>query len=282
MKRCVISIAIVGCSLATDSGLAQTPQPQQPVREARVIDVRQAVLANVEARTTTGRPYSAEAVTETTQTLFDGNRIERSTTVRIYRDSQGRTRREQLTGGTVRSISISDPVGQVSYSLDPEKKTARRSGVAVVAAGGAGFGGRGRGGADAGATTVTSGTSVRVLAPQGPVIAGMTPTPASSNVKKEELPPQNIEGLMARGERTTTVIPAGSIGNVNDIKIVSEQWFSDDLQVLVMTKHSDPRSGETIYRLRNIVRAEPDASLFVVPPDYTIVTGGGGRDRGGQ
>jgi len=37
-----------------------------------------------------------------------------------------------------------------------------------------------------------------------------------------------------------------------------------------MTRHSDPRSGETIYRLANIVRAEPDRSLFVVPPDYTV------------
>ena len=282
MKRYVISAAIVACSLTADAALAQTPQPQAPaVREERIIDMRQAVLANVETRTTLGRPYSAEAVTETTQTLADGNRIERSTTVRIYRDGQGRTRREQLTGATVRSVTISDPVGQVSYTLDPDKKTARRSG-AVVAGGGGGFGARGRVGAEAGATTLPGGSGGRVILPQqAPVIASGTSS-TTQNVKKEELPAQNIEGVTARGERTTTIIPAGSIGNVSEIKIVSEQWFSDDLQVLVMTKHSDPRSGETIYRLRNIVRAEPDASLFVLPADYTVVTGGGGRGRGGQ
>jgi len=51
---------------------------------------------------------------------------------------------------------------------------------------------------------------------------------------------------------------------------VSEQWMSNDLKVLVLTRHSDPRSGETIYKLQSIVRAEPDRSLFMVPPDYTI------------
>ena len=75
---------------------------------------------------------------------------------------------------------------------------------------------------------------------------------------------------MATGTRTTTVIPAGQIGNAQEIRIVSEQWFSEDLQVLVMTRHADPRSGENAYRLRNIVRAEPDPSLFTVPSDYTI------------
>lgn len=37
-----------------------------------------------------------------------------------------------------------------------------------------------------------------------------------------------------------------------------------------MTKHSDPRVGEIIYRLASIVRAEPDPALFTVPGDYTV------------
>src|SRR5579872_7151274 len=40
-------------------------------------------------------PYSAQAVTETTQRLVDGNRIARKTTASLYRDSEGRTRREE-------------------------------------------------------------------------------------------------------------------------------------------------------------------------------------------
>ena len=42
-----------------------------------------------------GAPYSAQAVTESTQTLGDGNRIVRKSTATVYRDSEGRTRREQ-------------------------------------------------------------------------------------------------------------------------------------------------------------------------------------------
>ncbi|MCA1563549.1 MAG: hypothetical protein LC804_25950 [Acidobacteria bacterium] len=87
---------------------------------------------------------------------------------------------------------------------------------------------------------------------------------------REELGQQMIEGLMATGTRTTRVIAAGAIGNDQPVRIVSEQWFSPDLEVLVLIRHSDPRSGETTYRLSNIVRAEPERSLFEVPADYTV------------
>jgi hypothetical protein len=43
--------------------------------------------------------------------------------------------------------------------------------------------------------------------------------------------------------------------------------------VVVMTKHSDPRFGESSYRLTNINRSEPAKSLFEVPADYTIKEG---------
>ena len=93
-------------------------------------------------------------------------------------------------------------------------------------------------------------------------------------VVTESLGEQNIEGVTATGSRTTTTIPAGAIGNLQAIKVVMEQWVAPDLHVLVMTKHSDPRSGETTYRLQSIVRAEPDRSLFTVPADYTLKESG--------
>ena len=91
---------------------------------------------------------------------------------------------------------------------------------------------------------------------------------------REDLGRQTIEGVSATGTRTTWTIPAGAIGNLQPIKIVSEQWLSPDLQVLVLTRHSDPRTGENTYRLQNIVRAEPDRSLFTVPADYTLKESG--------
>ena len=45
------------------------------------------------------------------------------------------------------------------------------------------------------------------------------------------------------------------------------------MQLVVMTRFSDPRMGETTYKLTNINRTEPAKSLFEVPADYTIKSG---------
>ena len=91
------------------------------------------------------------------------------------------------------------------------------------------------------------------------------------NTKKESLGKQTIEGVEAEGTRITTTIPAGEIGNELPIEIVSESWFSSELHTVVLTRHSDPRFGESTYRLTNINRSEPARSLFEVPSDYTVV-----------
>ncbi len=87
---------------------------------------------------------------------------------------------------------------------------------------------------------------------------------------KESLGKKAIEGVECEGTRTTVTIAAGSIGNDRPIDIVSESWYSPELQVVVSSRHSDPRFGETSYRLANISRAEPDKSLFVPPADYKV------------
>jgi hypothetical protein len=88
--------------------------------------------------------------------------------------------------------------------------------------------------------------------------------------KKEQLGEQNIEGVRAQGTRETRTIPAGRIGNERPIEIVSETWYSPDLQMVVQSRHSDPRAGETVYRLTNVLLTEPDASLFQLPPGVTV------------
>jgi len=37
-----------------------------------------------------------------------------------------------------------------------------------------------------------------------------------------------------------------------------------------MEKHSDPRTGDTLFHLTDIKRADPDPSLFQVPKDYNV------------
>jgi hypothetical protein len=93
------------------------------------------------------------------------------------------------------------------------------------------------------------------------------------NARTESLGKQNIGGVEAEGTRSTVTIPTGEIGNERPIEIVSERWYSPELQTAVMTRHSDPRTGETVYRLTNISRTEPARSLFEVPADYTVKEG---------
>ena len=207
----------------------------------------------VSGPTVKGAPYSAEAVNETIQTLADGNRIVQRTSAMQYRDAEGRERREETSAMGV--IFISDPVAGTRYTLHPDSQTAERSplpsefelgrssGVAAIAA-------------------------VKQLAAEGGV---------SGNRKTEQLGSMFIEGVQAQGTRTTRTIPAGQIGNDRPITIVDESWYSHDPQMTVMTKHSDPRTGETNFALKNINRSNPPPTLFEVPPNYAVTAGGGGR-----
>ena len=228
---------------------------------------------SVIGRITRGAPYSADTVTESAQVLADGNRIVRRSATHVWRDSGGRTRTEETNAQGVQSVMITDPTSGETWVLDPQARTAFRSGVFVYGAKGGVVGGMTAVGptpppplpppppppASAGAVGVTGGLW---KAEEGVKVEGQ--------VTREDLGQQKIEGLNVTGTRTTTVIPAGAIGNEQPIKVVSEQWYSPELQLLVLTKFSDPRSGETTFRVTNVSRSEPDRSLFTVPPDYTI------------
>jgi hypothetical protein len=92
-------------------------------------------------------------------------------------------------------------------------------------------------------------------------------------VTRESLGTQVISGVTAQGTRTTRTIPAGQMGNQAPIVITMEHWYSPELQTDVMRKETNPQFGETTFQLTNIVRAEPPASLFQVPSNYSIKTG---------
>lgn len=240
-----------------------------------------------------GAPYSAQAVTESVQTLADGNRIVRKTTAQVYRDSEGRTRRDQ-TLGTIgpyaaagdppQTYFINDPVLGVTYILDPKAKVAHKMArielrekigqgapdKAIIERGLSG-------GAAAGASkgeTHTFTFSTAPLPPDGPGASDVHfYAYKMADSKTEKLAPQTIEGVQAEGTRVTETIPAGEIGNEQPIQIVNETWYSPELQVMVMTRHSDPRFGETTYKLTNVVRGDPSPTLFQVPTDYTVKEG---------
>ena len=202
----------------------------------------------------TGAPFSAVAVTQSSHALSDGTKINTTNKVTLYRDSQGRFRKEggMLPVGDVADapsrsfIVINDPVASKGYMLNPDKKIAH----------------------------VTTMKNHGHKGPKGDKGADGAPDfegfKGNANVTKESLGTQTINGISAQGTRFTRVIPAGEIGNDKPITITREVWYSPDLQMVVQSKHSDPRFGDTSYSLTNIQRTEPAANLFTVPSDYTI------------
>jgi hypothetical protein len=212
-----------------------------------------------------GAPYSATAITESVQTLSNGARITHKTTASIYRDGEGRTRREMTldrigpfatADEPTQLIFINDPVAGVHYMLDQRSHTARKM-----------------------AAPSEDRPRRRPPAERSPDRA---PEKAHSEAKTESLGKQVIEGVEAEGVRSVITIPEGKIGNDRPIEIVSERWDSPELQTVVLSKHNDPRFGETVYRLTGINRAEPAQTLFEVPADYKVEEGRPGGFFGGR
>jgi hypothetical protein len=260
-----------------------------------------------------GAPYSGEEVTQSDQVLGDGTHIHNQTSVKVYRDSEGRVRRESSE-----SIRIMDPVTGTSYVLDPKTITARKmtfffsstnaDGTVLTRTGG------GRGGVLSGTVadttiTVTAGAvdaaaraeklaaekmttdalkfaaeSAANLTLTKKQLVGIADGEFASIVsdndvtvkalgKKESLGTQILEGVPSEGTRTTSTIEVGAIGNDRALSIVAERWYSPDLKTVMMTSHSDPRSGTETFRLTNVLRTEPSASLFALPAEYKLVEG---------
>ena len=194
-------------------------------------------------RLVTGAPYSALGTSETITRLPDGNRIVRQNSVRMWRDSDGRTRAEyslsSIGGPLPLEVNstvtvIDDPATRTRYMLQSTDKVA----VAVP------------------------------ISPCRDPNNTVSPAPTQS-LRPLNLGEREVEGEKAVGSRIVSTIPAGAIGNDQPITMSAEQWYGQDLKVVVEATYVDPRTGETRYKLRDIKRQEPDATLFKVPTDYS-------------
>lgn len=280
---------IVVCAVTFGAAAwAQGPEPQ-PQRQRREMVVTHsggpgpgagmfiAAENSAFAPTVKGAPFSADTYTEFRQVLGDGNVIERKNRGASYRDGEGRTRTENTVGagmigaaGESRElIMIRDSVANIQWILNPESKQATKLEIQKPA-------------------TImherSANPDVLFEAPAPPPIphaAGMVgPGPVvqmyrfrSDQAKQEKLGTQNINGVEAEGTRTTMTIPAGEVGNVQPIVMTTERWYSPQLQMVVRTKHSDPRTGEHTFEMTNIRLGEPAATLFQVPAGYQIEEG---------
>ena len=252
MRAMIVGLVMVGTAFAQEP--AQYADARQQKLDAEKVATQTMTFISGQmmgGKTIKAAPYSAEAVTESTQTLADGNKIVNKSSTMMYRDSEGRERREESIGNLgglganatpnatpIKAVFISDPVAKVTYSLDPQAKTARKSSsvpLTVTSVYGSGI-------------VTTSGAMATAMRDERMInqtfVAGRAGGPGPQAVgysyrfesdsgdatkpapNTEQLGTKMIEGVSAEGTRTTTTIPAGKIGNERDINIVSERWFS--------------------------------------------------------
>ena len=237
-----------------------------------------------------GKPYSADTSTETVQTLPDGNRIVHRTVSKFYRDTDGRTRREETFGNVDPEhptphevkVFIDDPVTGTAFVLDPGSKTAdkmQRSRKLLDE----------RSADDDGTRMMIKSLNDTEAAEQGapkrilfnvrddrssnPDALSFVISDENREITKEDLGTRNIEGVDCNGTRRTSTIPAGAIGNEKPIAIVTETWFAPAIGAVVESTSDDPRFGKTTYKLANVQLSEPARTLFEPPATFKINTG---------
>ena len=230
-------------------------------------------LPRYSAPVVAGAPYSAEQVFEFTQTLADGTRIvEEATSLRMYRDSAGRTRIERpfmrRSGAgleALKLVEIQDPVAGLFYILDTVNRVAHRSALAPPPPGATvpptGFTG----------AFITGGfgpsSPPRMAGGPGP----MGRTEAQPEMSVQDLGAREIDGVVAEGRRMTRTYAAGVMGNDRPLSMTTEIWNSPELRMTVLSKIFDPRTGERVTRLKDLSRRDPEPGYFQPPPDYQIV-----------
>ncbi len=291
LRAVPLAAAAIAGALSLVSLSAQTAPPLPPVPASpNMLFFRTGI--SVEGKVVKGAPYSATSITTLTQTLSNGTHIVQKEQSTLARDADGRTRREeslQKIGpwSTVQPskslVFINDPVAHVQYVLEPDSQTGTRVSTpdttsslrAQKLAAEAANGPRKM---VIVSSAVSAGpemtTSLSAVVPDGAV--GEAGTVSFHKIESEKdavtetLPDQVIEGLTVHGKRVTSTIAAGAIGNDQPIAMIMETWYSPDLQMVVLSKHSDPRVGDTVTALTGVSRAEPAPSLFQVPAGFTI------------
>lgn len=192
-----------------------------------------------------GSPFSAETVREESKRLFDGTLVKTQTKGAIYRDAEGRVRQEL----PVESINGFPVLGRDNEPLRLIHIVDHVAGRAVSI--------------DYGAKTYFD------IPFQKP--SPLIPKDEPQDAKTESLGKQTVEGINAEGTRTTIEIPVGKIGNDRPVLVVTEKWYSPELQMVIMSKHTDPFIGEVVFKLVNIRRGDPAAELFKVPTEFKQV-----------
>lgn len=304
MKRLFAVAAAI--PLVVLAAAAQDPPPLAP--QVKVMSLRGGVIG----KTVKGAPYSGTEINETNQVLADGTRIHNETQTQVFRDSEGRVRRE-----TGNEVMIYDPVAGASYSLNTQKQTARKLPLGTYMFTSSADGSKTQvnyfrfsTSSDASPDTDAAARKAMMEAQMKELQLRAQYGPNHPEMKKAELDAVEakrnaeiatmekartmasdvvfgkvirdnavtkslgrrvMEGVNADGTSETSTIEAGAIGNDRPIQSLTERWYSPDLQTVMMSRHTDPRTGEETFKLVNVNRAEPAQYLFQVPAGYQMI-----------
>jgi hypothetical protein len=210
-----------------------------------------------------GLPVSMVATITTVSTLADGTTITRVRKERRYRDGTGRTRVDLISvingEDRVGTIQIMDPVARTAINMNVGLKEAFVLQVEPVPA----------------PRQRTPEEQARIDEQYARLKEARAANPASKSARPgphvEALGEREIDGVMAEGTRVTTTTPAGAAGNDRELRYVTEQWISPELQIELEKRLDQPLMGKTTTVISELTRSEPDPSLFKVPPGYTVV-----------
>ncbi len=272
MKLCLIlpMLALMGWA----SGQVLTPATGAPVPAAGIAGAPSIIPPNIP-----GAPFSADTITEISRHLQNSQPTHTILSGKLYRDSEGRTRRETQSQDGGRTIVITDPVRRVMILFNASQKTARIYHWQSPKTGGQ---------AQAGATAASANLpaqpwSAPTQSPPGATLAlrgggPLTPVPASPSIMPvkthvEKLEDRELDGVMVTGTRITRTTEAGAPGTAMPMVSTTETWFSPELKLTILSETNNPQSGQTVTKLVSLQRSEPDASLFEAPPDYTVQDG---------
>jgi len=197
-----------------------------------------------------GAPFSAVATQEMKRTLNDGSSFQRKTQALIARDSAGRIRNErhEVTPAdsthqpALLSVHLYNPDTRLNTLLNPFTHLAKQQ------------------------------TLSRAPATAPPGNWAQQPNASfGNNVRLEDLGPAVFEGIDVHGYRRTITVGAESTGTGKPVAAVDEYWYSEELRINLLSKHSDPRTGNLTVTVTSLNRTEPDVDLFEIPQGYKIV-----------
>lgn len=192
-------------------------------------------------------PFSAVVNVERSIVRADGVVAQFKSIREIGRDSQGRIHNERRalvpanstkTPDLIR-IHLYDPATRTSAMLNPRKKIFWTTTVNHPPS--------------------TVPPNMIYSAPPG------SSAPQNEFTREEDLGVREFDGVSAHGVRELQTIPTD---NGKDAVITDEYWYSDDLRINLVVKHSDPRTGSVTLTVSQITRAEPDRAFFEIPDNY--------------